>query len=376
MPDKSLFDGAMLQQEGIFARLRAGLAAALEPSSGAGFAVPGDAPVHFEMVREQNVLEGLTNEIAFALTELRRDPSGFAKAAFTADITDPQQRRTRRAAMALTVAVPMFAGAAFLGGIFLYKLWTIEQQVAAAVLPDDSKLVDFSAAADIPKDAPKMDKRAGGGGGGGKQEATPASKGKPPTPSLTPPVLPPTTKPTPRPPSLAMMPTVQVDPRLLPPNPDPNSLGDPKGVEGPPSDGPGTGNGIGSGSGGGVGSGHGTGVGPGEGFNMGGGPPGIGGRDRDEASNRAATPVQILSFPRPNFTEAARQNKTQGSVLVKVLFGADGRIKSAKVVKGLPDGLNEMAIQAVYKFNFVPAKNATGRPVDQWKTVNVAFTLR
>ena len=376
MPDKSLFDGAMLQQEGIFARLRAGLATALEPSSrGPLDVMPGDAPVHFDLVREQNVLEGLTNELAYALTELRRDPSGFAKAAFTADVNDPQQLRTRRAAMALTVAIPLLAGAAFVGGVFLYRLWTIEAVVTADDQVIDSKLFDITSAADIPKTAPKAAEKAGGGGGGGNKAPTPASKGKPPTPSLAPPVLAPTTRPTPRPPALPTMATVQVDPKMLPPNPDPNSFGDPKGVEGPPSDGPGSGRGIGSGSGGGVGSGNGTGVGPGNGYNMGGGDPRIGGRTGDDDA-RPATSVQLLNQPRPNFTEAARLNKTQGAVLVKVLFGADGRVKQAKVVKGLPDGLNEMAIQAVYKFNFRPAMSSSGRPVDQWKTVNVAFTLR
>jgi len=98
--------------------------------------------------------------------------------------------------------------------------------------------------------------------------------------------------------------------------------------------------------------------------------------DAETPADKPVTSVQLLNQPRPNFTDAARLNKTQGNVLVKVLFGKDGRVKQAKVVRGLADGLNEMAIKAVYQFKFRPAVNAAGNPVDQWKTVNVAFTLR
>jgi TonB family protein len=375
MPEKTLFDGAMTKPEGFFSRMRTGFAAILEPGSGQPGEVPEDAPVHFEMVRETGVLDRLGRELAFALAELRRDPAGFASAAFSPDVTDPDQVRTRRAAYVLTLAVPFLAAVAFAIGVIIYMLIGMAQpDTVVAETEDDEKLIQVAQAPDMP-DIKKQQQRAGGGGGGGKKEPTPPSKGKPPTPSLAPPVLAPTTKPTPKPPSLAMMPTVQVDPKLLPKNLDPNSLGDPKGIDGPPSDGPGEGNGIGTGKGGGVGSGDGTGVGPGRGFNMGGGDPALGGGD-GEAARRVVSKVQILNNPRPQYTEIARQNKTQGKVVVKVLFGANGRVKQASVVRGLPDGLNEKAIQAVHLFSFVPAKNGAGQPVDQWQTVTVNFTIR
>lgn len=89
----------------------------------------------------------------------------------------------------------------------------------------------------------------------------------------------------------------------------------------------------------------------------------------------AAKPV-IQNRPRPDYTEAARTNKTQGTVVVRVLLGAQGRVKSASVVRGLPDGLNEKAIEAVYKLEFTPAKNAAGEPIDSWVSVSVSFTIR
>jgi hypothetical protein len=117
---------------------------------------------------------------------------------------------------------------------------------------------------------PKSAEKSGGGGGGGRREQTPASQGKLPRPAdrqLTPPVpkivnpdpiLP--VEPTVIVPQLAQLPTINL--------PD---YGDPTGVPGPPSSGPGTGGGIGTGTGGGVGPGKGGGVGPGEGGGIGGG---------------------------------------------------------------------------------------------------------
>ncbi len=86
--------------------------------------------------------------------------------------------------------------------------------------------------------------------------------------------------------------------------------------------------------------------------------------------------VMIQNRPRPEYTEEARTHRTQGSVVVRVLLGANGLVKSASVVRGLPDGLNEKAIEAVYKLEFTPARNVAGEPIDSWVTVNVAFTIR
>lgn len=372
MSDNNLFEGAFIKRENLFGRIRGNLAAMLEPSSGLQVA-PADAPVHFEMMREDSVLSRLVEQLSFAFAELSRDPAGFVKVLVSPDVNDPSQIRTRQAAWALTIAVPVMVVGAFLFGVLLYYLifgpTMTPTELAAA---DDKKLYDITIA-DLP-DAPKADTRAGGGGGGGRQEAAPPMKGKPPTATLNDPILTPTTHPTINPPSLPVTPTIKADPKLIPPNLDPNSIGDPTGVVGPPSDGPGKGSGIGTGEGGGVGPGKGIGAGPGEGWNAGGGQPGLGGADR--ASNAVATKAVITNRPRPNYTEQARQNKTQGSVTVRVLLGGNGRVKSASVVRGLPDGLNEKAIEAVYKLTFTPARNGAGQPIDSWVSVNVGFTIR
>jgi len=374
MSDKNLFEGAFIKRESWLSRIRGNFAAMLEPSSGLT-AAPVDGPVHFEMLREDNTFSRLSEQLSFAFGELRRDPGGFVKALVSPNETDPDHIRTRQAAWALTVVVPIMVVGAFLLGIAIYMMIFGRplQPVEAAENQDQYSIQEINVA-DMPK-TPKAEERSGGGGGGGREEVTPPMKGKLPTASIDPPILTPTTHPTPNPPSLPVVPTIQADPRIIPPNLDPNSIGDPNGIIGPPSDGPGKGHGIGTGSQGGVGAGNGTGAGPGNGWNTGGGNPNIGGGDADR-DKVVATKASILNRPRPNYTEQARQNKTQGNVVVKVLLGAGGRVKSASVVRGLPDGLNEKAIEAAYQLQFSPARNGAGAPVDTWVTVSVNFTIR
>ena len=90
---------------------------------------------------------------------------------------------------------------------------------------------------------------------------------------------------------------------------------------------------------------------------------------------RVVTKARVLNNPRPAYTEQARDNGTQGSVIVRVTLGANGRVKSASVVRGLPDGLNEKAIEAVYRLEFEPARDGEGQPLDSTVTVSVNFTI-
>jgi TonB family protein len=62
----------------------------------------------------------------------------------------------------------------------------------------------------------------------------------------------------------------------------------------------------------------------------------------------------ILMFP-PEYTEAARQAKIEGTVVLKCTLSANGQITSISVVSGLPHGLTERAIAAARKLKFIPA---------------------
>jgi TonB family protein len=89
----------------------------------------------------------------------------------------------------------------------------------------------------------------------------------------------------------------------------------------------------------------------------------------------AVTKVKLLNGPRPHFTQRALQNKTLGKVVLKVLFGSDGRVWDTQIAQGLPDGLNDEARVAAFKFAFTPAQSASGKPVPKWNSVTITFEL-
>jgi TonB family protein len=313
----------------------------------------------------------LVNEFAAGTREFTNDPRGYLLSAFKGDGIGGRRRKTL---LRFGLAIGIVVYAVFFGAILV--LWSIHAKAKATaadelevhmINPDDFKMQEI--------EMPKADKKAGGGGGGGRNTPTPASKGQLPKFSLAPPLIAPRPEPTPRPPSLPVMETVQVDPRLEKPRDDLAVTGLPNGVPGPPSAGPGSDGGMGTGSKGGMGSGKGTGFGPGEGYNTGGGGPRLGGGSGGGPATSVDQQPILLNNPVPRYTEEARKNKIQGTVTARVLIGADGSVKQVKIVRGLPDGLDEQAIQAAYQLRFRAAMKS-GQPVAFWKNVLIEFNLR
>jgi protein TonB len=215
---------------------------------------------------------------------------------------------------------------------------------------------------------------AGGGGGGKPAELTPPTDGDLPEFSNTKPVIAPTTRIQVEPPSLPILETLPIDPRLQPVRQDITPTGLPSGSLGPASDGPGSDGGIGTGKRGGVGSGEGPGSGPGR-NGIGGGPGGPGGKPRSAASPQLTSKPIPLNRPRPNYTEEARLLRVQGVIRASVLVGPDGAVKSVHLQNGLPAGLDEEAIRAAYEMRFRPAVS-NGRPIETWVTLEIEFNLR
>jgi periplasmic protein TonB len=212
---------------------------------------------------------------------------------------------------------------------------------------------------------PASHKKSGGGGGGGDRSPTPASRGVVPKFAkiqLAPPaaVIPNLA------PKLPVAPTMLGAPELKLPQMSANMpWGDPNGVAGPASNGPGFGGGIGSGQGGGVGSGNGGGLGPGEGGGFGGGVYSVGGG--------VSAPIAIYK-PEPAYSEEARKAKYQGTVVLWIIIDAAGSVTDCKVVKPLGLGLDEKAIETVRTWKFKPAmKNSSPVPVKV--SVEVSFRL-
>jgi TonB family protein len=210
---------------------------------------------------------------------------------------------------------------------------------------------------------PPAPDKAGGGGGGGDRDKFAASKGGLPKRAMEQ-ITPPAVIIRNENPKLAVEPTVVVPPKIQ--LPQMSQLGDPlANIIGPPSSGTGSGSGIGSGSGGGVGSGRGPGVGPGWGGGIGGGAYRVGG---------GVSAPRALFAPDPEYSEEARKAKYQGTVVLWVVVGPDGRTHEIRVQRSLGMGLDEKAMEAVRLWKFEPARK-DGRPVAVQINVEVNFRL-
>ena len=84
--------------------------------------------------------------------------------------------------------------------------------------------------------------------------------------------------------------------------------------------------------------------------------------------------IVLVTKPNPSYTEAARMAQTTGTVVLKMIFTADGGVSDIRVVSGLPNGLVEQSIAAAKKIRFVPAMK-NGQFVSLWMQVEFNFNL-
>lgn len=100
-------------------------------------------------------------------------------------------------------------------------------------------------------------------------------------------------------------------------------------------------------------------------------------RDRGDRQGLADSDfkgVEIVSKPRPLYTEEARRLGIEGEVHLRILFGADGKLKVLAIVHGLGHGLDENAALAAAQIQFRPASKR-GQAVEQAAMVRVQFQL-
>ena len=91
------------------------------------------------------------------------------------------------------------------------------------------------------------------------------------------------------------------------------------------------------------------------------------GRDAD-------TKARLISKPEPSYTDEAKKNQIIGTVVLKAVFAASGKVTNIRVVQGLPFGLTERAIEAAKKIRFVPATKE-GKYVSMWMQLEYNFNL-
>jgi len=233
-----------------------------------------------------------------------------------------------------------------------------------AIVDKPKETVVLIAPGDLPALEPSSS-RSGGGGGGGDRDKLQASQGKLPKQSMQP-LAPPAAVVRNEHPKLEVPPAILVPPEVKLQQASLPDLGDPLShLPSVPSNGTGGGGGIGSGTNGGVGSGEGAGFGPGNGGGTGGGVFHVGGG--------VSAPKKIFD-PDPEYSEEARKAKYQGTCVLYVVVGPDGKPRDIRVSRTLGLGLDEKAIEAVKSWRFEPAMK-DGKPVSVAINIEVDFRL-
>src|SRR5262245_12494965 len=340
-----------------------------------------DDEFHF-LIESESLIARLKRELAGAFGELKVNPRAFLRGLLRGEGTTRQRKRLLGAGFAsgLLVYASVFVAVSLIG---IFNLSTSKSGVAA--LPDPVPLHEVTllfptirtktegtrakSSAGALGGSLSQPKRSKGGGGADDQKRT--SRGVPPVASLNQ-QLP---QPNPEPPviehsTLIIRPLVVADPKSLPVMKGQVGMLDSP-PEAPPSRGPGSGTGYGPGKG--------PGYGPGEGGNVGKGAMGIGGGittgccgDAPFMSDKLKP--TILYREKAKYTEEARLNKVEGTVVLTIVFGADGRIHDIRTVRGLPYGLTETSIEAAQKIRFHPAVQ-DGKPVSVRATLEFTFAL-
>jgi TonB family protein len=84
--------------------------------------------------------------------------------------------------------------------------------------------------------------------------------------------------------------------------------------------------------------------------------------------------ARVAKKPKPKYTKDARKNRIKGTVILRCVFAANGKVTNIQVVSGLPDGLTENAIKAAQEIKFKPATR-DGKPVSMWMQLEYNFNL-
>ncbi len=113
-------------------------------------------------------------------------------------------------------------------------------------------------------------------------------------------------------------------------------------------------------------------------------PPGAGSGSASGSGNRepegpaevrtGPNKFRIISKPKAFYTDDARENETQGAVLLNVTLLASGEIGGINLRRGLPHGLTEQAIAAARGIKFQPAL-VDGVPVSTIVNFEYTFTI-
>ncbi len=87
-----------------------------------------------------------------------------------------------------------------------------------------------------------------------------------------------------------------------------------------------------------------------------------------------AHPPRVLRKVLPQYPLKARLQGVTGRVVLEIVLGRDGSIRSVRVLRSVKL-LDQAAILAVRQWRFSPARDAQGRPVSVVVDIPMVFTL-
>ena len=96
--------------------------------------------------------------------------------------------------------------------------------------------------------------------------------------------------------------------------------------------------------------------------------------DRVYSGREVTKKARILNKPQPDVTEAARNNRVNGNVVLRCILASDGTVKHLLVMRFLSHGLTSAALRSARRIKFVPA-TIDGRPVSMFIQLEYNFNL-
>lgn len=88
----------------------------------------------------------------------------------------------------------------------------------------------------------------------------------------------------------------------------------------------------------------------------------------------SSAPPTLISRAKPDYPEIARRAGLEGTVLVHVLVGPNGRVRAVDVIQGVHPLLDKAAVAAAMKCRFEPARQREV-PVRAWMAMPFRFRL-
>lgn len=103
-------------------------------------------------------------------------------------------------------------------------------------------------------------------------------------------------------------------------------------------------------------------------------PPGLHAPAPFQVGGEVSAPVKIYA-PQPMYSEEARVARVEGVVILQTVVDEQGEVADVQVLKGLPNGLTESAVQTVAEWRFEPAR-LDNEPVPVYYMLTISFSIQ